>query len=192
MAPSNGAKILVQAVNLTSENTPLLHASNGDGRDDSALNSPSRAPSPAKEKPFPLWQILVLCYASIVEPVAYFIIFPYVNEMVEKVGHQRPENVGFWTGTIESLFSLVQMLLIIFYGRIADRWGRKPVLVFSLAGIAVASALYGMSFTLWQMGVFRCLAGLFAGSSVTIRSMLSENCTKETQAKAFGWFMFAR
>jgi hypothetical protein len=33
---------------------------------------------------------------------------------------------------------------------------------------------------------------LFAGSSVTIRAMLSENSTKSTQAKAFGWFMFAR
>ena len=145
-----------------------------------------------EEKPFPRYQILVLCYASMVEPVAFFIIFPYINEMVERVGHQLPENVGFWTGTIESLFSLIQMLLIIFYGRVADRVGRKPVLVFSLAGIAAASAFFGMSATLWQMIVFRCLAGLFAGCSVTIRAMISENCTKTTQAKAFGWFMFAR
>jgi predicted MFS family arabinose efflux permease len=155
-------------------------------------SSPQTNQATNEEKPFPKWQILILCYASMVEPVAFFIIFPYINEMVERVGHQLPENVGFWTGTIESLFSLVQMLLIIFYGRIADRIGRKPVLVFSLAGIAAASALFGMSATLWQMVVFRCLAGLFAGCSVTIRAMISENCTKTTQAKAFGWFMFAR
>jgi MFS family permease len=124
--------------------------------------------------------------------MAFFIIFPYVNEMVERIGHQKPENVGFWTGSIESLFSIVQMLLIIFYGRLADRLGRKPVLVFSLAGIAAASALFGMSSSLPQMIVFRCTAGLFAGSSVTIRAMLSENCTKKTQGKAFAWFMFAR
>lgn len=193
----------------SSETTPLLRTLQGSGNGDHASKpgqightngsprspkSPSPPPSPTKdeEKPFPYWQIIILCYASVVEPVAFFMIFPYINEMVERIGHQLPENVGFWTGTIESLFSLVQMLLIIFYGRIADRLGRKPVLVFSLAGIAAASALFGMSATLWQMILFRCLAGLFAGSSVTIRAMLSENCTKSTQAKAFGWFMFAR
>jgi predicted MFS family arabinose efflux permease len=188
------------------ETTPLLNASirdgsskiiptnfsNGDVTESSDALLPHSNRATEEEKTFPRYQILILCYASIVEPVAFFIIFPYINEMVERIGHQLPEDVGFWTGTIESLFSLVQMLLIIFYGRIADRFGRKPVLVFSLAGIAAASALFGMSAELWQMVVFRCLAGLFAGSSVTIRTMLSENCTKATQAKAFGWFMFSR
>jgi hypothetical protein len=151
------------------ETTPLLNASIRDGlsktvstnisnghvagSSDALLPHSDRATE--EETPFPRYQILILCYASIVEPVAFFIIFPYINEMVERIGHQLPENVGFWTGTIESLFSLVQMLLIIFYGRIADRFGRKPVLVFSLAGIAAASALFGMSAKLWQMVVFR-------------------------------------
>jgi len=194
---------------VVTETTPLLHDSVGDDTSKTTSTDPlnghvakqSQKPDASsphsdhatdEEKPFPRFQVLSLCYASIVEPVAFFNIFPYINEMVERIGHQLPENVGYWTGTIESLFSLVQMLLIIFYGRIADRLGRKPVLVFSLAGIAAASALFGMSAKLWQMVVFRCLAGLFAGSSVTIRTMLSENCTKATQAKAFGWFMFSR
>lgn len=198
--PANGAasestpllKSIVKVINTENPSNfpPNGHAT--EPRRSSKSPSPNGIPVKDEEKPFPFWQIIILCYASVVEPVAFFIIFPYINEMVERIGHQLPENVGFWTGTIESLFSLVQMLLIIFYGRIADRLGRKPVLVFSLAGIAAASALFGMSVALWQMVVFRCLAGLFAGSSVTIRAMLSENCTKATQAKAFGWFMFAR
>ena len=206
MAAKKNAGRATSEERTVAETTPLLNASirddfgkaistnisNGHAAESSDPLLPHINQATEDEKPFPRYQILILCYASIVEPVAFFIIFPYINEMVERVGHQLPENVGFWTGTIESLFSLVQMLLIIFYGRIADRFGRKPVLVFSLAGIAAASALFGMSAKLWQMVVFRCLAGLFAGSSVTIRTMLSENCTKATQAKAFGWFMFSR
>jgi len=207
MTTNKRAKTLGPTQDAVGETTPLLNASEGVDRNESAsINSSNATKSPPtsepsspttsqpadEEKPFPLNQILILCYASVVEPIAYFIIFPYMSEMVERIGGQLAENVGFWAGTIESLFSLVQMLLTIFYGRIADRLGRKPVLVFSLAGIGVASALFGLSSTLWQMLVFRCLAGLFAGSSVTIRAMLSENCTKATQAKAFGWFMFAR
>lgn len=139
----------------------------------------------------PLIQILILCYASLAEPVAYFAIFPFMPEMAHRTGLAQSD-IGFWVGMIESLFSLVQMVLMIFYGRAADKIGRKPVLVFSLAGISVFTALFGMSTTLGQMIVCRCLTGLFAGSVVTIRTMISENCTKRSQARAFSWYMFTR
>ena len=48
----------------------------------------------------------------------------------------------------------------------ADRLGRKPVLAFSLFGVTIATTLFGMSKTLWQMILFRCLAGVFAGTLV--------------------------
>ena len=82
------------------------------------------------------------------------------------------------------------MLLMISWGHAADRLGRKPVLVFSLAGVSVATALFGLSKTIWQMILFRCLAGIFAGSIVTIRTMISENSTHQTQARAFSFFAF--
>lgn len=144
-----------------------------------------------EEKPMPYRQILLLCYTAMTEPIAYFAIFPFMPEMIFRTGVPQP-SVGFWTGIIESLFSLVQMVLMIFYGRAADRFGRKPVLIFSLAGMSVFTALFGMSQTLWQMILCRCLAGCFAGSVVTVRTMISENCTKRSQAKAFSWYMFTR
>ena len=79
---------------------------------------------------------------------------------------------------------------MISWGHAADRLGRKPVLVFSLSGVAVATALFGFSKKIWQMVVFRCLAGVFAGSIVTIRTMISENSTRKTQARAFSIFAF--
>jgi MFS family permease len=52
------------------------------------------------------------------------------------------------------------------WGRASDRIGRKPVLVFSLAGVAIATAIFGLSKTLWQMVLLRCCAGVFAGTIV--------------------------
>ncbi len=65
------------------------------------------------------------------------------------------------------MFSFTQMVLMIQWGRAADRIGRKPVLVFSLAGVAVATATFGLSKTIWQMILFRCCAGIFAGTVVS-------------------------
>jgi MFS family permease len=63
--------------------------------------------------------------------------------------------------------------------------------VVSLLGMAVASTLFGMSQKLWQMILFRCIAGVFGGTVVTVRAMLTENSTKHTQARAFSFFAFA-
>lgn len=100
------------------------------------------------------------------------------------------EDVGFYAGLIESLFSLTQMLVMLFWGKAADRWGRKPVLVTSLLGVAVSTSLFGLSRSIWQMIVLRCLAGVFAGTIVTIRTMIAEHSTPRTQARAFSWFAF--
>ncbi|KXX74100.1 Protein ZINC INDUCED FACILITATOR-LIKE 1 [Madurella mycetomatis] len=142
------------------------------------------------DKPLPVWQIALLCYARWVEPVAFFSIFPYINQMAQENGNLADSDVGFSSGLIESLFSLTQMLVMIFWGKAADRFGRKPVLVFSLFGVSLATAMFGMAKTIWQMVLLRCLAGVFAGTIVTIRTMISEHSTPKTQARAFSWFAF--
>jgi MFS family permease len=141
--------------------------------------------------PLPKTQIFLLCYTRVVEPIAFFSIFPYINSMIEHVGGIAEEDVGFYSGVIESLFSLTQMCVMIFWGKAADRWGRKPTLVLSLFGIAIATTLFGMSQSILQMILARCFAGVFAGTVVTVRAMLSENSTKHTQARAFSYFAFA-
>lgn len=70
-------------------------------------------------KPLPIRQILLLCFTSAVAPVAFFSIFPYVNFMIERVGGVGKDEVGFWSGLIESLFSAVQMCVMIFWGRVS-------------------------------------------------------------------------
>ena len=193
-------------VEAATETTPLLTVPESGIKYDSQMGGPipseanghetsdtnARDETKDGEKPMPYTQVCLLCYVSLAEPVAFFAIFPFINEMIQRTGHMNEKDVGFWGGLIESLFSLVQMVLMIFYGRASDRMGRKPVLVFSLTGIALATALFGMSRTLWQMIVTRCLAGVFAGSVVTVRTMLSEITTKETQGKAFSYYMFVR
>ncbi|XXH00946.1 hypothetical protein Hte_007297 [Hypoxylon texense] len=186
------------ASDFTTETTPLLAASpvavTADPNVASAIaeGSESHHPLLAKpeDKPLPILQILFLCYARLVEPIAFFSIFPFINQMVQENGHLDEVDVGFYGGLIESLFSLTQMLVMLLWGRAADRWGRKPVLVLSLVGVSASTSSFGFSRSIWQMVVLRCLAGVFAGTIVTIRTMISEHSTPRTQARSFSWFAF--
>ena len=148
----------------------------------------------SKEDAFPTGQILLLCYATIFEPIAFFSIFSFVNQMLYNTGEVAESDVGFYSGLIESLFSLVQMFFIVPWGRLADhpRIGRKPVLIFTTFGLSFFMAIFGMSQTIWQMILFRCLAGCFGGNTPIMRTMISENCTSKTQARAFSWYAFVR
>jgi MFS family permease len=56
----------------------------------------------------------------------------------------------------------------------ADRYGRKPCLVVSLFGITIGTCLFGMSKTLWQMVLFRCLSGVFAGTLLWVTPALEQ------------------
>ncbi|KAK0656719.1 major facilitator superfamily domain-containing protein [Cercophora newfieldiana] len=169
------------------ENTPLLA---GEGIVDPVATI-SEATTVNDHKPLPVFQILILCYARCIEPIAFFCIIPYINKMAQENGNLEDADVGFYSGLIESLFSLTQMFLMIMWGRAADRFGRRPVLIFSLVGVTLATALFGMAKTIWQMILFRCLAGVFAGTIVTIRTMLAEHSTSKTQARVFSWFAFS-
>ncbi|THW36763.1 MFS general substrate transporter [Aureobasidium pullulans] len=83
------------------------------------------------------------------------------------------------------------MIFMISWGRASDRYGRKPVLVYSVIGVSIMTCLFGFSKSVWQMILFRCMAGVFSGTIVTVRTMLSENSTLKTQARAFSLFAFA-
>lgn len=159
-----------------------------------APKSTAEEPEPAPEqlgKPLPKLQIFLLCYARMMEPIAFFSIFPFIAQMVQENGHLPDSDVGFYSGLIESLFSATQVVVLVFWGRLSDRIGRKPVLLYSLVGMAIAPALFGMSSSIGQMIFFRCIAGVFSGSGLIIRTMITEHSTIETQARAFSWFAFA-
>ncbi|CBX96864.1 hypothetical protein IAQ61_008186 [Plenodomus lingam] len=142
------------------------------------------------EIPLPRTQVLLVCLTAISGPIAFFSIFPYINFMIERIGNVEKEDVGFYSGLIESLFSATQMCVMLLWGRASDRFGRKPVLILSLLGMTVTTTLFGLSSNLWQMVVFRCMSGVFSGTVVTVRAMLSEMSTKKTQATAFSLFAF--
>lgn len=71
------------------------------------------------DRPLPKAQVLLLCFAGCVAPTAFFSIFPYITFMIEKAGGVATEDVGFYSGLIESLFSATQMCVMILWGKVS-------------------------------------------------------------------------
>lgn len=89
------------------EETPLLAASKAGPTlraDEEAVAHETR-PSDldGDDKPLPRLQIFLLCYARLIEPIAFFSIFPFVNQMIYETGNVKEADVGFYSGLIVRL-----------------------------------------------------------------------------------------
>ena len=81
------------------------------------------------DTPLPSRQIALLCYCRMVEPVAYFSIFPYINQMIRETGIEEAD-VGFYSGWV------VCTSIILGYNR---KWLNRPrigVLVFTYSNVS--------------------------------------------------------
>lgn len=67
---------------------------------DNESDTPDCDSSKDEDVPLPRDQILYLCFARFVEPVAFFCIFPFINQMIWETGEVAETDVGFYSGMI--------------------------------------------------------------------------------------------
>lgn len=90
--------------------------------------------------------------------------------------------IAYYAGFIGSAFMLGRFVTSTPWGLAADRYGRKPVIIFGTASILIFNSTFGFSTTFWMALLSRFLLGTFNGLLGTIRAYISEICTEEQQA----------
>ena len=86
------------------ETTPLLVSSSSTEESPLETNGipiiEASKPQDDEDIPLPRGQIFVLCIARVVEPIAFFGIFPFINKMIWETGGMDEEDVGYYSGLI--------------------------------------------------------------------------------------------
>jgi MFS transporter, DHA1 family, tetracycline resistance protein len=83
-------------------------------------------------------------------------------------------------------YSLLQLFVAPLWGRLSDRYGRRPILLLSLAG-SVASYLWlGFADALWMLFAARAVQGACAGNIAAAQAYIADITTPETRAKGMG------
>jgi multidrug resistance protein len=89
-------------------------------------------------------------------------------------------------GLLFASFSLSQLVAAPVLGDVSDRWGRRPVLVFSLLGTVVSFVMLALAHSLALLFAARIVDGLSGGNITTARAYIADITTEENRAKAFG------
>jgi predicted MFS family arabinose efflux permease len=92
----------------------------------------------------------------------------------------------FQTSLLFSIYSVAQFFATPVIGKLSDRFGRKPLLMISLAGTVVANFLAGTATTAAILFFARFLDGITGGNASVAQAVVSDIIPPQDRAKAFG------
>ena len=116
-----------------------------------------------------------------VDMVGFGIIIPFLPFWAEKYG-AGPAIVAL----VMSVYSACSFLSSFPLGWLSDRWGRKPVLLLSIAGSAVGFAILAMAHSLWLVFLARALGGVFGGNVAVAQAYVADTTDSAGRAKGMG------
>ncbi|KAI5290797.1 hypothetical protein KEM52_000350, partial [Ascosphaera acerosa] len=119
-------------------------------------------------------------------------IFPYVYFMVASFHVTSDDRkIALYAGGVTSAFTFAEFSAGVFWGRMSDRIGRKPVLMMGLAGTAISMIIFGMSPNLPVALLARALGGLLNGNIGVLQTTVAELVTdKKDQPRAYSIMPF--
>ena len=113
--------------------------------------------------------------------VGFGIVVPILGRYAERFGAN-----GLQVGLMFASFSIAQMVFAPILGRISDKVGRKPVIVFSLIGTAVGSFVTGAAGALWVLFLGRILDGASGASVAVAQGAVADIAPPEQRARLMG------
>jgi MFS transporter, DHA1 family, tetracycline resistance protein len=126
-------------------------------------------------------QLAALFLFCVIDTLGFGILIPLVPYMANHFGI-APQ---FITPVLGS-YSLCQLLAAPWWGRLSDRYGRRPILMSSLAGACVSYILLGFASNVWWLLASRMLAGFMAGNIAAAFAYAADVSRPEKRAGTLG------
>jgi len=127
--------------------------------------------------------LLVIFVTVFIDLVGFGIVIPVLPFYVEGSRfNASPRAVGL----LFASYSIMQLVFTPILGRLSDRYGRRPILFFSLIGTSAGFFILGFATTLWMLFAGRIIDGITGGNISTAQAYIADVTTKENRAKGMG------
>ena len=107
--------------------------------------------------------LAVCVFGSFTTIVAMTLLLPFLPLYVEQLGVEGHAAIVQWSGVTFGATFFSAALVAPLWGRLADLYGRKLMLIRASLGMAVCMSMIGMAQNIWQLFALRLLAGLLGG-----------------------------
>ncbi len=123
--------------------------------------------------------------AQIAAIVGFSFVYPFLPLYIQSLGvHGR--TAALWSGVISFALSLAMALSAPVWGTLADRYGRKPMVVRAMASGTALIALLAIAPNVWWVLVLRILQGVFTGSVSASQALVASVTPRDKMAFSMG------
>jgi len=141
-----------------------------------------------KEK---LNRIFLVLLSLFVVMLGYGILLPtlpYYTERLALKDNLDKDLINFHIGMLTSIYPLFQLLFVIVWGKLSDKYGRKPLIVIGLIGFVVMNVLTGLATSLTMLYIARIIGGIFTSSVIPVsNAYLSDITSEKRRTKIMAW-----
>ncbi|WP_205194499.1 MFS transporter, partial [Burkholderia sp. Ap-962] len=130
--------------------------------------------------------LAVCVFGSFTTLVSLSMLLPFLPLYVEQLGVHSPAGIVQWSGVAFGATFFGTAITAPLWGRLADRYGRKPMLVRAALGMAVVMSLIGIAHSVAQLVALRLAAGLIGGYASASIVMVGTQAPRERAGWALG------
>src|SRR5262249_23484081 len=118
---------------------------------------------------------------------AFSMLPPLMPLFLPVLGVETAAGIALWAGVLNGITSLIAAFASLLWGQVADRHGRKLMLLRSSLAIGLFTALMGAAANVWQFFACRALMGVFAGVSSAAIALVASQVPEERLGYSLGW-----
>lgn len=129
--------------------------------------------------------IAFILVTALLDVMSMGIVIPVLPQLIEQLSGSDAA-AGMWNGLFVALWAAMQFLCSPVIGSLSDRYGRRPVILISVAGLALDYVLMALAPNLWWLAVGRILAGVTSSSFTSAFAYMADITPPEGRAKGYG------
>jgi len=130
--------------------------------------------------------LLIIFFTIFIDLVGFGIVIPLLPFYADEL-----KATPFDIGILVSSYSLMQFVFSPVWGNLSDRYGRRPILFWTIIGSSAGYWIIGLAGALWMLYAGRILAGIMGGNLSTAQAYIADVTSRKNRAKGMGLFGMA-
>ena len=131
-------------------------------------------------------RLSVLMAVCFVDMLGFMLVAPLMPFYAKRM------NAPDWlVGPLIAAFAVAQLISSPIWGKVSDRYGRRPTMLIGLGASAFAYLIFGYATTLWMLFASRTVQGLGGGTTGVAQAYVADTMEPHERAKALGWLSAA-
>jgi DHA1 family multidrug resistance protein-like MFS transporter len=114
------------------------------------------------------------------------LVFPFMPFYVKELGVTNESHVALWSGLLGTATGAMLFIFSPIWGNLADRVGRKPILLRAYIGAMITMTIQGLAQNVWQLILLRGLQGVFVGTIPAATALVATSMPRDRIAYGLG------